>query len=80
MSARMIWRSTVFILTILLLYLAFPILIVPSNLPAIKTADSDGDLQIYQLEIERVPTIKDRINYLRNRHRQGMQIIFRSNQ
>jgi|APSaa5957512576_1039674.scaffolds.fasta_scaffold70860_2 hypothetical protein len=36
MSLRILWRSTVFIATILFIYLAFPILIVPSSLPAIK--------------------------------------------
>ena len=36
MSLKIIWRSTVFLLTILFIYLAFPILIVPSSLPAIK--------------------------------------------
>jgi len=36
MSIRILWRSTVFIITLVLIYLAFPILIVPSSLPAIK--------------------------------------------
>jgi len=36
MSLRILWRSTVFIITLLLIYLAFPILIVPSSLPAVK--------------------------------------------
>ncbi len=36
MSIRILWRSTVFILTLIFIYLAFPILIVPSSLPAIK--------------------------------------------
>ncbi|MEK7513324.1 MAG: hypothetical protein AAB580_00365 [Patescibacteria group bacterium] len=76
MSARIIWRSTVFILTLLLLYLAFPILIVPSSLPAIQQAYPDSDVSIFQLEIERIPTLKDRVNYLRHRHQQGMELIF----
>lgn len=37
MSIKILWRSTVFILTLIFIYLAFPILIVPSSLPAIKT-------------------------------------------
>ncbi len=36
MSFRILWRSTVFIITLLLIYLAFPVLIVPSSLPAIE--------------------------------------------
>ena len=36
MSVRILWRSTVFIITLGLIYLIFPILIVPSALPAIQ--------------------------------------------
>ena len=36
MSVRILWRSTVFVITLALIYLAFPILIVPSSLPAIQ--------------------------------------------
>jgi len=36
MSLRILWRSAVFIITLLLIYLAFPILIVPTSLPAIQ--------------------------------------------
>jgi len=36
MSLRILWRSAVFVLTLVFIYLAFPILIVPSSLPAIK--------------------------------------------
>ena len=36
MSIRILWHSAVFILTLGLIYLAFPILIVPSSLPAIQ--------------------------------------------
>ncbi|MCG2691481.1 hypothetical protein L6272_01495 [Microgenomates group bacterium] len=36
MSVRILWRSTVFLITLGLIYLAFPILIVPSSLPAIQ--------------------------------------------
>ncbi len=39
---RFIWRSTVFIVTLVLLYIAFPILIVPSSLPAIKAIIIDS--------------------------------------
>jgi len=39
---RFIWRSTVFIITLVLLYIAFPILIVPSSLPAIKAIIIDS--------------------------------------
>jgi|GEM_PF-2868322 hypothetical protein len=37
MSIRFLWRSIVFVFTIVFIYLAFPILIVPSSLPAIKS-------------------------------------------
>mgnify|MGYP000047134900 CR=1 FL=1 len=43
MSLRIIWRSAVFILTIMFIYLLFPILIVPSSLPAIKTMVIDNE-------------------------------------
>lgn len=36
MSLRILWRSAVFVITLGFIYLAFPILIVPSSLPAIK--------------------------------------------
>jgi len=36
MPIKIIWRSTVFLATLILIYLAFPILIVPSALPAIQ--------------------------------------------
>lgn len=39
---RFIWRSTVFIVTLVLLYIAFPVLIVPSSLPAIKAIIIDS--------------------------------------
>lgn len=79
MSPRIIWRSTIFILTFLLLYLAFPILIVPSSLPAIQDSYPDADLQIYQLQTETIPTLTDRFNALRLKHRQGMELIFQFN-
>jgi hypothetical protein len=36
MSIRIMWRSIIFCLTIIFIYLAFPILIVPSSTPMIK--------------------------------------------
>lgn len=36
MSIRILWRSAVFIITIIFIFLAFPILIVPSSTPMIK--------------------------------------------
>jgi len=35
MSLTILWKSTVFVITLALIYLAFPVLIVPSSLPAI---------------------------------------------
>jgi hypothetical protein len=42
MNPRILWRSTVFIVTLMLIYLAFPVLIVPSSLPAIKAIIVEG--------------------------------------
>ena len=58
MSIRILWRSTVFLITIVFIYLAFPILIVPSSLPAIKalfieqesTQNYNSDSPNYDLE------------------------------
>ena len=74
---KMVWRSIVFVFTLLLIYLLFPILIVPSSLPAIQqlVVGTPSDVQIYQLEIERVPTLKDKIEVLRRLHRQGINLI-----
>ena len=36
MSKNILWRSGVFVVTIIAIYLAFPILIIPSSLPAIQ--------------------------------------------
>ncbi|MDZ7587420.1 MAG: hypothetical protein U0946_06720 [Patescibacteria group bacterium] len=74
MSVRILWRSTVFIIVLVLIYIAFPILIVPSSLPPIKSSSSP-DAQIYQLEIPQEPTLKNTIEELRQRHRQGMKLI-----
>ena len=74
-----VWRVITFVFTILFIYLLFPILIVPSSLPAIQeiVAGPSGtaDIGIYQLEIERVPTLKDKLKALADLHRQGMDII-----
>ena len=77
-----IWRVVTFVLTLMFIYLLFPILIVPSSLPAIQqmmTAPGAGsaDIGIYQLEIERVPTLKDKIDTLVELHRQGMDLILK---
>lgn len=53
MSIRILWRSTVFLLTLIFIYLAFPILIVPSSLPAINAIiveEQYPDLPAYQQE------------------------------
>ena len=39
------------------------------------TGGGQGDINIYQLEIERVPTLQDRLNTLVELHQQGMDII-----
>jgi len=36
-----------------------------------------ADAQIFQLEIEREPTLKDKIRVLRRLHRQGIAIILK---
>lgn len=74
MSVRILWRSTVFLITLGLIYLAFPILIVPSPLPPVQSADSP-DAEIYQLKVPQEPTLKNTIEQLRERHRQGMKLI-----
>ena len=74
-----VWHVVTFVLTLLFIYLLFPILIVPSSLPAIQqivTGTGDAaDIGIYQLEIERVPTLKDKFKALADLHRQGTNII-----
>lgn len=81
--------------TLLFIYLAFPVLIVPSSLPAIKsiiigetqvqeyTPDTDqikeplsAEAEIYQLNIPTTPSLSDKLNVLKNLHRQGWQMIF----
>lgn len=77
-----VWRVVTFVFTLLFIYLLFPILIVPSSLPAIQQIISapgagSADLGIYQLEIERVPTLKDKVKALVELHRQGMDLILK---
>ncbi|MCX6817114.1 MAG: hypothetical protein NTZ93_04590 [Candidatus Beckwithbacteria bacterium] len=74
MSVRILWHSLVFILTLALIYILFPILIVPSKLPPVQSAGSP-DAQIYQLEVPRQPSLKNTISDLRQRHQQGMKLI-----
>ena len=75
---KLVWRSIVFVVTLLFIYLLFPILIVPSSLPAIQQmATGQADTQIFQLEIEREPTLKDKIRVLQRLHRQGMDLILK---
>ncbi|MDZ7586420.1 MAG: hypothetical protein U0946_01585 [Patescibacteria group bacterium] len=71
MSVRILWRSTVFIITLALIYLAFPILIVPSPLPPVQSTSSP-DAQIFEVK---TTTIDETIQSLRERHRQGMKLI-----
>lgn len=76
-----VWRVVTFVFTLLFIYLLFPILIVPSSLPAIQQmvtgTGNAADIGIYQLEIERVPTLKDKLNTLIELHRQGMDLILK---
>ena len=75
---KLSWRVLTFLVTLIFIYLLFPILIVPSSLPAIQemvTGGGQGDINIYQLEIERVPTLQDPHNTLVELHQQGMDII-----
>ena len=60
MNLRFFWRTTVFIITFVFVYLAFPILIVPSSLPAIQAmfveeiaiAISPQDIEISHLSTD----------------------------
>jgi hypothetical protein len=69
------WRTIVLILTIVAIYIIFPILIVPSKLPAIQDVSEDEAVSIYQVEAERVLTLKDRYQELKNRHETGIKLI-----
>ena len=71
MSVRILWRSVVFIFTLALIYILFPILIVPSSLPPIQSS-TPADAQIFEVK---TTTIDETIQSLRERHRQGMKLI-----
>lgn len=72
---KLIWRSIVFVVTLMFIYLLFPILIVPSSLPAINEAEP-ADAQIFQLESEPMPTLAGWLKILAVRHRQGRYLIW----
>ena len=72
---KFIWRPVVFLLTLVSIYLLFPILIVPSSLPAINQTEP-ADTQIFQLEIPPEPSLKNTLEYLARRHRQGRYLIW----
>ncbi len=91
MSVRILWRSAVFLITLGLIYLAFPILIVPSSLPAIQAmfienkyptspstiiSQDAADAEIYQLTLPTIPTAKAKLQLIKDLHRQGMDLIF----
>jgi hypothetical protein len=93
MSHRLFWRSTVIVVTIVLIYFAFPILIVPSSLPAIQAIfcqeqsqptpsvssepGAEPSLPIYQLELSRPLTLKEKFQALQQLHHQGMELLFK---
>jgi len=58
MLSRTLWRSTIFIITILLIYLAFPIIIVPSSLPAIKVmfVEDEYPEEFFDSQVASLPT------------------------
>ncbi len=73
---KLILRSIVFVLALISIYLAFPILIVPSSLPAIQElAIGPADAAIFELEIPQEPTLKNTLTNLKIRHRLGVAII-----
>lgn len=63
------------ILSLAGIYLLFPLLIVPSTLPAIQEA-GPGEVQIFELKDEEVLTLSGWLEYLAARHRLGRQIIW----
>lgn len=93
MSLKILWKSTVFVITLALIYLAFPVLIVPSSLPAIQAMfiekeypddyltniypanSTEADLEIYELSLPTIPTIKEKIQLIKDLHQQGMDLI-----
>ena len=73
---KLIWRSVVLVLTLMAIYLAFPILIVPSSLPAIQEmVTGPADAAIFELEIPQEPNLKNTVESLKIRHRLGIAII-----
>lgn len=68
------WRIFILITTIMLIYLLFPIFIVPSPLPVIDHYQT-SDVLIFQLEGEKVLTVNDWLEYYQRRHRQGIAIL-----
>ncbi|MBU1085467.1 MAG: hypothetical protein ABIJ43_05200 [Candidatus Beckwithbacteria bacterium] len=95
MLIRIIWRSTIFLLTLLFIYLAFPIFIVPSSLPAIKailldeqtspkvtdliTSPQTADAQIFELNIQTIKTPAQKLEALKKIHQQGINLILVKN-
>lgn len=94
MSVRILWRSTVFLITLGLIYLAFPILIVPSSLPAIQAmfienkypdqaltspsaiiSNEAAGAEIYQLTLPTIPSAREKLQLIKDLHRQGMDIM-----
>lgn len=69
------WRAVVLVTALLSIYLLFPILIVPSSLPAIQTA-GPADATIFQLEIPQEPGLKNSFVRLSRRHRLGRFLIW----
>ncbi len=69
------WRSLIIVFAIMVIYLIFPILIVPSKLPAIQDASQDETVSIFQLEGERVLTLKEQYQELKLRHQEGIRLI-----
>jgi len=73
---KLIWRSVVLVLTLMVIYLAFPILIVPSSLPAIQElATGPAGAAIFELGIPQKPTLNGTLKTLKIRHRLGVAII-----
>ncbi|MEA3355601.1 MAG: hypothetical protein U9Q63_03925 [Patescibacteria group bacterium] len=59
MPLKIIWRSTVLLLTLVFIYLAFPILIVPSSLPAIKALFIEQSPPINYDSYKSAPAVKN---------------------
>jgi hypothetical protein len=72
---RLTWKLIIFFASLIFIYLLFPILIVPSTLPAINQS-GPADVTIFELKTPAAPTLADRWQDLRRRHRQGLMILF----